>query len=586
MRPLSLITKLILLAMLPATLIAGALGGLMVWSSYSSLRDQAQEAQLALAKSLAAQADQGISQAFLGVQLLARASSVTRMDKALAEQQMSLVIQASDLLDAALLVLPSGKVFASSQPPLDPALLPPHSLYRENLARVKELNESVITDIYPVHRGNEVEPAQAISTPIFRGRKLLGTLVGIMHLPSHMDETLLNGKFGTDGYAYLVNEDGVALAHTDPSKIFKDFSSNPAVALALKKPEGIVQFQRADGTDMLGAFARVESATWSVVLAQPLKDAYEPATRTRNLLLLGLFLSDILLALFAGTLAKRLADPLADLTEKVSRQDFGALAASSAFSRDEVGVLAKELSRMAKDLEIKRMESETAHRRALEAERLLSEKERLASVGQLAAGLAHELNNPLTVIQGAAEVAQGSKGRDFKHWMEEIRKETKRCKRLVADLLDFSKPLRLKISNTDLGAVAREAWEQSVLGRGAESPCQLLMQKEPLRVRVDAERFKQVFINLFSNAREAGASKVAVAFQRSNSGLKVEVSDDGPGLGSEPEKYFRPFFTTRSAGTGLGLPIARMVLQAHGGRLWAQRRPKGRGAVFYLELPS
>lgn len=586
MRPLSLFTKLIILAVLPATLIAGALGGFMVWRSYQSLRDQAQEAQLALAKSLASQADQGISQAFLAVQLLARAPAVTRFDKVLAEQQLSLVTQTDDLLDAALVVLPSGKIFVQSRPMADPAMLPPHSLYRDNLARVKELNESVITDIYPAKRGNTIEPAQAVSAPIFKGKKLVGTLVGIMHLPSDMDVTLDNGKFGKDGYAYLVNEEGLALAHTDPSKVFKDFSANPAVAAALRRPEGIVQFRRADGTEMLAAFARVESATWSVVLSQPLKDAYEPATHTLLLLLIGLAISVSILAGLAAYMAKRLADPLILLTDQVKRQDWNALASPNVgVAADEVGLLAQALSRMARDLETERDERESAHKRALGAERLLSEKERLASIGQLAAGLAHELNNPLTVIQGAAEVAEGSRGHDLKQWMQEIRKETSRCKRLVADLLDFARPLRLKFRVSDLSAVSREAWEQSVLGRVSSSACQLVMKREPVRVRVDSERLKQVFLNLFSNAREAGATEVRVSFKTRSSSLLMEISDNGPGLGGDAEKYFRPFFTTRSGGTGLGLSIARMVAQAHGGRLWAERRPKGRGAHFFFELP-
>jgi signal transduction histidine kinase len=586
MRPISLITKLILLAVLPAALIAGALGGFMVWRSYQSLRDQAQAAQLALAKSLASQADQGISQAFLAVQLLARAPAVTHLDKFLAEQQLSLVTQTDDLLDAALVVLPSGRIFSQSRPVADSALLPPHSLYRDNLARVRELNESVITDIYPAKRGAVVEPAQAVSAPIFKGKQLVGTLVGIMHLPSDMDATLHNGKFGKDGFAYLVNEEGLALAHTDPSKIFKDFSSNPAVAAALRRPEGIVQYKRTDGVDMLAAFARVESATWSVVLTQPLKDAYEPATHTLMLLLVGLTISVLILAGLAGYMAKRLVDPLALLTDQVKRQDWNALA-SPRFGAvaDEVGLLAQALSRMATDLELEREEREAAHKRALDAERLLSEKERLASIGQLAAGLAHELNNPLTVIQGAAEVAQASRGKNLKQWMLEIRKETSRCKRLVADLLDFSRPLRLKLRSIDLNAVAREAWEQSVLGRVPLSACQLVMKREVLRARVDSERLKQVFLNLFSNAREAGATEVKVSFTVLKSGLRVGIFDNGPGLGKEAEKYFRPFFTTRSGGTGLGLSIARMVVQTHGGRLWAENRPKGRGAHFFFELP-
>jgi two-component system sensor kinase FixL len=103
--------------------------------------------------------------------------------------------------------------------------------------------------------------------------------------------------------------------------------------------------------------------------------------------------------------------------------------------------------------------------------------------------------------------------------------------------------------------------------------------------RVDPDRLKQVFLNLFSNAREAGATRVSVAFEEAPGLRRARVLDNGKGLGAEPEKLFRPFFTTRPKGTGLGLSIARAVAQAHGGRLYAEPRPRGRGACFILEIP-
>jgi signal transduction histidine kinase len=586
MPSLSLKTKLTLLAVLPATLIAGSLGGWLAWRSYASLREQALAAQLALARTLASQADQGISQAFAEVLFLAKVPAVVNLDKPGSEQVLSLVAEADELLDSVLMVLPSGKIKAQSMPPAERGILPPASLYRENLEGLRDAKESVITDLYLTKAGSA---AQAISAPIFRGNKLRGTLVGVMHLPNRLVETLQNGRLGKNSSVVLVNEEGVILAHPDPSRVFNDFSKNPAVAAALKEKDGIIEFQRpSDGVAMLASFARVESATWSVVLSQPLADAYEPAQRMLPWLILYLLITLFAVALLGGSLASRVAGPILDLTEKVRLQDLGRLASLSGRERDdEVGLLSKAISRLAKDLGAEREERERAHKRALQAERQLSEKERLASIGQLAAGLAHELNNPLTVIQGAAEVAQAGRGAGLKRWMEAIQKETKRCKNLVRDLLDFARPLKLRLKRADLVAVAREAWDQSGMGRPQGPRAELSMPARKVLARVDAERLKQVFINLFSNAREAGAARVGVNFGAEGNVIKIEVGDDGPGLGREPEKYFRPFFTTRASGTGLGLSIARMILQAHGGRLWAERQPKGaRGSRFVMELPK
>jgi signal transduction histidine kinase len=382
----------------------------------------------------------------------------------------------------------------------------------------------------------------------------------------------------------MVNEEGVILAHPDPTRVLTDFSKNPAVAAALKDKDGIIEYKRlTDGQDMLASFARVESATWSVVLSQPLRDAYEPAQRMLPWLIFYLLGALIVVGILAASLASRVASPILDLTDKVRRQDLGQLAnMRSPLRDDEVGLLSKALSRLAGDLSAEREERERAHKRALQAERQLSEKERLASIGQLAAGLAHELNNPLTVIQGAAEVAVGEKGPRLKQWLEAIGKETKRCKNLVNDLLDFAKPLNLRLRKSNLVAVAREAWEQVGLGR--RDKAKLLMEGRKFDARVDPERLKQIFINLFSNAREAGATELSVAFIAFPGELRIEVGDNGPGLGREPEKYFRPFYTTRPSGTGLGLSIARMIAQAHGGRLWAEQRQ--RGSMFVIELPK
>jgi signal transduction histidine kinase len=581
MPSLSLKTKLTMLAVLPATLIAGTLGGWLVWRSYSNLREEALSAQLALARSLASEADQGISQSFAEILFLAKAPGIVNLDKMVAEQELSLVSESDELIDAALVVLPSGHILAQNQPPADKDILPHRSLYLENLERVKELNESVITDLYVTKKRT---PAQAISAPIFKGRRLQGTLVGVMHLPTGLEETLETGELGKNSSVVMVDEEGVIVAHPDPARVLSDFSKNPAVAAALKEKDGTIEYRRAaDGVAMLASFARVESATWSVVLSQPEEDAYAAALRTLPWLILYLVGALLFVGFLAGYIASRVASPILDLTDKVRRQDLGQLALIHvADGEDEVGLLSNALSRLAGDLSAEREERERAHKRALLAERRLSEKERLASIGQLAAGLAHELNNPLTVIQGAAEVAEGERGLKLKHWMEAIRKETRRCKNLVSDLLDFARPLKLRLKRSNINEVIREAWDQSAMGR--EDHAKITISGRNLEARVDSERLKQIFINLFSNSRDAAANEVFVKLTEASPGLNIEISDNGPGLGKEPEKFFRPFFTTRSTGTGLGLSIARMIAQAHGGRLWAE--PRSRGALFIMELPK
>ncbi len=578
-------TRMILLGVTLSTATASLLGTYLVWTSYRSLRSQAQDGQLALARSLAAHVDEGVSQAFQAVAVLAQRPDVTRMEKASLLQELSLVTSATELLDSLLVVLPDGKIFAQSRPGINHDKLPLPHLFIQDLAKIKQLKGSVYTDIYETRSG---EPAVAIRAPIIRDGEFSGILVGVLYLAAHGIGNIENGRIGKTGFAYIISEDGVALVHPDRKRLLKDLSDNPAVQEALHKKEGIIHFHNQDGQEILAAFAKAESAGWGVVVRQPAAECYEPALSMLKFMSLFLVLALLLGAVTAAWAARRMAEPVIALTEQVRRIEEGGFDPESLARlglREEFGLLARALANLSTGLAQQRTKREEAHRRALAAERKLSEAERLASVGQLAAGLAHELNNPLTVIQGAAQVIPASKGNVLVGWAREIVKETKRCKRLISDLLNFSRPIKLELRAASLKDLCQEAWSQSVTGR--RNKVKLTLPAADLKCMIDSERLKQVMINLFSNSVDAmkGKGRVKVRWQRGMKAISLEMEDDGPGLGpDDPEKFFRPFFTTKPSGTGLGLSIARAILRAHGGNLWA-KIGDGRGATMAMKWP-
>jgi signal transduction histidine kinase len=233
-----------------------------------------------------------------------------------------------------------------------------------------------------------------------------------------------------------------------------------------------------------------------------------------------------------------------------------------------------------------------AQMEAIEAARArLVQSEKLAALGQLSATIAHEVRNPLAVIRSAAQslgesVAagdpEGQKACAF------ITAEIDRLTSVVGSLLAFARPLRLEpraVAVDELfdGALLLAApdltREQVRVNRAAAGA---------LRVRADVDLVRQVLVGLLVNAVEAAGrnGEINLDAQSGDGVVEIAVADSGPGVPTELRtRIFEPFFTTRARGTGLGLPIARQIVEAHGGKLEVGAR-RGGGARFVVRLPA
>jgi signal transduction histidine kinase len=233
----------------------------------------------------------------------------------------------------------------------------------------------------------------------------------------------------------------------------------------------------------------------------------------------------------------------------------------------------------------------------VQSEVLLEKQEKLATLGTLAAGIAHEIRNPLTSIKARLYMLGKRVATDAASTADTgvISSEIGRLERIVQDVLHFARPSEPQLKVVCADAPLREV--ASLMGSTLEQKrVQLALEEGPeLHVSIDSALIKQVLINLVRNAAEAieGQGSVTLRVRASHAKLHgkssdvavLEVTDTGKGIPPEVEKrLFDPFFTTKEAGTGLGLSIAARIVEKHGGALEYQTQP-GHGTTFGIVLP-
>lgn len=409
-----------------------------------------------------------------------------------------------------------------------------------------------------------------------------------------LKQNILNKVVGQTGYIYAMTTQGDLTLHPfqEGRDLYdaQDQQGRYFIREMVEKKHGWIRYPWRNETDRWPRMKIVRYAyfppwQWIVAVGSYEDEFHEPANIIGRRILLNVALLSVVVGSVATLLvvvaARRLTDPIERMIAGVREVKKGRLDARlPVVGNDELGELAKSFNRLTEIL-----------RQNKELEARLAQHHKMAALGVLSAEVAHEINNPLGVILGYASYLEGKLDSNDPSckMIQEIKRESKRCKNIVQDLLSYARVPKPALEETDLKVLLEQivdfAAHHTVL-----DTIQVTRTIDPglPSAWVDGDQIRQVAMNLMLNAGAAvtdGGRLVVSAIADGDEWVKLTFADSGCGIPEEHlEKIFEPFFTTKARGTGLGLAITRTIVEQHGGRIDIASQV-GQGTTVTVWLP-
>ncbi len=392
-------------------------------------------------------------------------------------------------------------------------------------------------------------------------------------------QNVLRGSGSQADFLCLLDKDGRVLSHPDPAMIGMRWGemdmtplgsdqSRPISSVLLSGRPAAGTQHEADEPPQLVYYQPVEREPWTIAVHKNTAAIAREFAALRWKLFGTAIPTLLLISVIGVGLARSLGARFeAELAEK------------NAMLEIRVRERTAELRRALEELQ-------TAHERLLQGEKM-------HLLGELMAGIAHEINNPLAAISGYSELLAQGHANDTKKAGAIISQQTRRVASIVRNLLDFARNHPVQRVPGSLAEVLRKAEELIAAElRQAGVVFEASISTELPQVMMDAQQIEQVFINLVRNAAQAlasqpGARRISVRAFTDGIWVAVSVRDNGPGVPAElRERIFDSFVTTKSDGTGLGLSLCKRFVEAHGGSLEILASATGEGACFQFRLPA
>ncbi|HET9984491.1 MAG TPA: ATP-binding protein [Longimicrobiales bacterium] len=428
-------------------------------------------------------------------------------------------------------------------------------------------------------------PRMRIAAPVRRHGRVIGRLVGIipvralpvfLEIPEHIAGNIESFIVDADGRPVFVSH-----AHGPV-----DWDAPLRTPLTRLPPRQAAEYHDRAGVAVVGTSVPIPGLPWRYVVEVAQEDALGPLHQLQRLSLGLEALLVLTLVLTAWLVARGVTAPirrLAEATRRVGRGEPAPRVAED--SGGELGELQRAFNEMAAEIAAAAARVEELHRREI------GRAEQLATVGELASGLAHEVKNPLVGMSNGLDLVRRRIGDDpaVSPIVDEMSRQVGRMEAAVRDLLSFARPTVPRLEPVDANRVATRAARlvQPAAERSGVAVRLALAPDLPV-VLADEELLRQALVNLLMNAVQATPAdgQVTLSTEAAGSEVRFAVRDTGRGIPpGELEHIFKPFFTTRHAGTGLGLPITREIVERHGGRIEVATQI-GKGSTFAAVLPA